>query len=235
MGNGRNRKASIRLKTAVFAPIPRARLMIAVAARPRRLESHRRASRQSRAMPDMESIINRARWNLKHRDAEFLGAPAPFLVECRRHLPRGRALDLACGLGANALYLAEEGLQVEAFDWSFEGLRKLASAASEKGLEVGAIACDVTRYPLPRERYDVLVCFRFLDRALWPSMVEALRPGGALVLETFSRRYLERRPDFPEEYCLEEGELLAAFASTLRVARYQELPREPHASLLAFR
>jgi SAM-dependent methyltransferase len=186
-------------------------------------------------MPGTEDIINRGRWNLKHRDAEFLGEPAPFLVECRRLLPPGRALDVACGLGANALYLAEEGYRVEAFDWSFEGLRKLAAAAKEKSQGIGTVACDVTRYPLPRERYDVLVSFRFLERALFPSMVEALRPGGALVIETFNRRYLERRPDFPKEYCLEEGELLAAFAATLRVARYQELPREPHASLLAFR
>jgi SAM-dependent methyltransferase len=186
-------------------------------------------------MPDMENIINRGRWNLKHRDAEFLGEPAPFLVDCRPHLPPGRALDVACGLGANALYLAEEGFAVEAFDWSFEGLRKLTAAAREKGRGVGVVACDVTRYPLPTERYDVLVSFRFLDRALWPSMVEALRPGGALVIETFNRRYLERRPDFPEEYCLGDGELLAAFGPSLRVARYQELPREPRVSLLAFR
>ncbi len=66
-------------------------------------------------------------------------------------------------------------------------------------------------------------------------MVEALKPRGALLIETFNRRYLERRPDFPREYCLEEGELLAAFSPTLRVARYQERPQEPHASLLAFR
>jgi SAM-dependent methyltransferase len=183
----------------------------------------------------MDSIINRGRWNLKHREAEYLGEPASFLVECRPHLAPGRALDLACGLGANAIYLAEQGFAVEAFDWSFEGLRKLTARARDKRLGIGAVACDVTNYPLPRERYDVVLSIRFLDRSLWPSMIEALRPGGALVIETFNRRYRQRRPDFPEKYCLEEGELLTAFAATLRVARYQELPREPHASLLAFR
>jgi len=186
-------------------------------------------------MPDTGRIIDRGRWDQKHRDAEFLGGPASFLVECRRHLPPGRALDLACGLGANALFLAEEGFTVEAFDWSFEGLRKLTAEARERRRRVAAVACDVTRFPLPRERYDVLLSFRFLDRSLWPSMVEALRPGGALVIETFNRRYLERRPDFPEEYCLEEGELLSAFGASLRIALYQEIPREPVASLLAFR
>jgi len=208
---------------------------MAVAARPRRLESQRRARRKSRPMPDTASILDRRRWDQKHKDAEFLGEPAPFLVECRRDLPRGRALDVACGLGANALYLAAEGFAVEALDWSFEGLRKLAAAGRQRSWNVGAVACDVTRFPLPRERYEVLLSFRFLERTLWPSMVEALRPGGALVFETFNRRYLETRPDFPEEYCLEEGELLRAFGASLRVARYRELPREPHASLLAFR
>jgi hypothetical protein len=106
-GNGRNRKASIKLKTAAFAPIPRARLTTAVAASPRRLESQRRAVRQSRVMPDTESIINRGRWNQKHRDAEFPGERAPLLADCRPSLPPGRTVDLACGLGANALYLAE--------------------------------------------------------------------------------------------------------------------------------
>jgi SAM-dependent methyltransferase len=186
-------------------------------------------------MPDTEIIINRRRWDEKHRDAEFLGGPAPFLLECRDSLPPGRALDLACGLGANAVYLAEGGFEVEAFDWSFEALRKLRAAAREKRLRVKAMACDVTRFPLPRERYDLLLCFRFLDRSLWPSMVEAVRPGGALVVSTFNRRYLEAHPDFPEEFCLEDNELLAAFGATLRVERYQELPQEPHASLLAFR
>lgn len=186
-------------------------------------------------MPDTTSLSDRRRWEQKHRDAKFLGEPAPFLVECRPHLPPGRALDLASGLGANALYLAAEGFDVEALDWSFQGLKMLAAAARETRGRVRAVACDLTRFPLPRERYDVLVSMRFLDRSLWPAMVESLRPGGALVIETFNRRYRETRPDFPKEYCLEEGELLRAFGATLRIARYQELPREPWASLLAFR
>jgi SAM-dependent methyltransferase len=186
-------------------------------------------------MPDTERILDRRRWEQKHRDAEYLPGPAPFLAECRAELRGGLALDLACGLGGNALYLAEEGFSVEALDWSFDALRRLTAAARAKGWQVRAVACDLVRFPLPRERYDVLVSVRFLDRSLWPSMADALKPGGALVFETFNRRYLERRPDFPKEYCLEEGELLEAFSPTLRVVRYRELPQEPHASLLAIR
>jgi SAM-dependent methyltransferase len=183
----------------------------------------------------MPTILDRDRWNQKHRDAEFLFEPSPFLAECRPHLPKGRALDLACGLGANALYLASEGYEVDAFDWSFEGLRKLSSAARAMGLEVRTVACDLSQFPLPRARYDVLISFRFLDRTLWPAMVEALRPGGALVIETFNERYREARPEFRREYCLEIGELPKAFSGILQMALYQELPGASVTSMLGFR
>ena len=93
----------------------------------------------------------------------------------------------------------------------------------------------MTRFPVPRASYALVATIRYLDRTLWPTLVEALMPGGALVIETFTRRYLERRPDFPVEYCLEEGELLSAFGATLRVALYREIPEEWTAALLAFR
>ena len=208
---------------------------MAAAARPRRLESQRTASRKSRAMPDTDRILDRSRWEQKHRGVEYLPGPAPFLVECLGELPRGRALDLACGLGGNALFLAGEGFSVEAFDWSFEALRRLSAAARASARPVHAVACDLGRFPLPRERYDLVVSVKFLDRSLWPSMVAALKSGGALLLETYNRRYLDKRPDFPSELCLEESELLKAFSPTLRVARYHERPQETHASLLAFR
>ena len=183
----------------------------------------------------MDRIIDRRRWEAKHRDADFLGEPSSFIEEALPFVRRGRALDLASGLGANALRLAAEGFQVDALDWSVEGLRKLSAAARLRDLEIGAVACDVTRFPVPRARYALVTTIRYLDRSLWPSLVEALMPGGALVIETFTRRYLERRPDFPIEYCLEEGELLSAFGATLRVALYREIRGEWTAALLAFR
>jgi SAM-dependent methyltransferase len=183
----------------------------------------------------MESIIDRRRWEAKHRDAGFLGEPSSFLEEILPLVPRGAALDLACGLGANALRLAADGFEVDAFDWSTEGLRKLLAAAKLRDLEIRAVACDVTRFPLPRARYALVTSIRFLDRTLWPSLVAALKPGGALVVETFTLRYRERRPDFPKEYCLSEGELLSVFGASLRVALYREIPTESTAALLAFR
>jgi hypothetical protein len=65
-------------------------------------------------------------------------------------------------------------------------------------------------------------------------MARALKPGGALLLETFTEEYLMTRPDFPREFCLAPGELLGAFPE-LRVAIYREMSGERAASLLAFR
>lgn len=182
-----------------------------------------------------EKLMDRFRWEEKHRDAEFLGEPAELLVETLAYLPRGRALDLACGLGGNALYLAAKGYEVEAFDWSVSALRKLTLAAEGRRLPVRAVACDLTRFPLPESRYDLVICFRYLERTLFEPMARALRPGGALVVQTFNQRHLDGRPEFPARFCLEENELLNAFVRKLRVASYRELPSETTACLLAFR
>jgi 2-polyprenyl-3-methyl-5-hydroxy-6-metoxy-1,4-benzoquinol methylase len=180
-------------------------------------------------------VKRREDWDVKYRDAAYLGDPSPQLVEALSELRRGRALDAACGLGANALFLAREGFEVDALDWSFEALRKCAAAAELQRLRVHPAVCDLTRLSLPPSRYDLVVSIRYLDRLLWPRLVRSLKPGGALWIETLTRRYLEKKPDFPEAYLLEEGELLTAFASTLRVVRYRESSRGSTASLLALR
>lgn len=180
-------------------------------------------------------MSGRDRWEERYRDSEFLGAPAPFLEEVLPYLPSGRALDVAAGLGANALLLARNGFAVEAIDWSFAASRKLAAAARIDSLPVRPLVADLRRFPLPRERYDVVLCFRFLDRSLWSPLIDALRPGGALVMSTFTLSELAYRPDFRREYCLEEGELLRELGASVRVARYEELPHARVASLLGYR
>jgi tellurite methyltransferase len=176
-------------------------------------------------------VADRHGWDLKYHETPYDRHPSTFLVEVLASLPKGRALDIATGSGANAVFLAEKGFDVEALDWSIFALRQLRSRRPG----VGCIACDLTRYPLPRDRYDVVVCFRFLDRALWPHFSNALRTGGALVYETFTLRHREQLPDFPSKYCLEEGELRGAFAPNLRLERYRESASPALASLLAFR
>ena len=77
----------------------------------------------------------RLKWNQRHGQAEGPGRPAQVLAENRHLLPAvGEALDLACGLGANALLLAEAGLQVTAWDLSPVAIQRLSQLAGERGL-----------------------------------------------------------------------------------------------------
>lgn len=177
---------------------------------------------------------SRSSWDSKHESAEGLGRTQPFLLSLIDELPRGRCLDLAAGRGANALFMAQRGYRVDAVDWSLEALQRAGGEASSQDLALNLLVADLTSYPLPVERYDVVLCFRYLERSLWPYMERALLPGGALLMETFTEEHRLEHPDFPAAYCLAPGELRRAFP-LLKVALYHESRSEGVASVFALR
>ena len=130
--------------------------------------------------------------------------------------------------------MAQRGYKVDAADWSLEALRRAGGEASRQELALNLLVADLASYPLPVVRYDVLLCFRYLERSLWHDMERALRPGGALLMETFTEEHRRDHPDFPTAYCLAPGELRGAFP-LLKVALYHESRSEGSASLFAIR
>ena len=95
----------------------------------------------------------RARWDERHAAATDIGAPAEVLLQNAHLLPaRGVALDLACGRGANALWLAEHtALELHAWDFSPAGVARLEAAARTRGLRIATEVRDVVaRPPQPR-------------------------------------------------------------------------------------
>lgn len=175
-------------------------------------------------------MSDRPGWELRHREARLPPQPSAFLERVAGELPRGLCLDIASGRGGNALFLARHGFQVEAIDWSFEAARALRTADNA----IRVVVADLRSFPLPVARYQVVLCFRYLDRTLWPSMVRALKPSGALVFETMTKDILKRNPGFSPEFCLEAAELARPLPG-LRVERYQESAERGLASLLAYR
>jgi tellurite methyltransferase len=155
--------------------------------------------------------------------AARLWRPAPFLEAMLPRLPMGRALDVAAGNGREAVFLAIHGWRVEAWDIAPEALRNASALAARHGVAIETVVADLERRDaaLPESRYDVVLCFRFLHRPLFPMIERALVPGGCLVYETF-RTGQERfgRP-LSRKYLLGGGELSASFPS-LEVEHYAE-------------
>ncbi len=176
----------------------------------------------SSAAPEQE------RWNRKYRDKgpKVSGTdPAQWLVSHRPlldALPRGRALDVACGTGRHALYLARLGFTVDALDISDVAIALLHDRVRQEGLPVHPRRCDLTSEKLPQRRYEVVLNFNYLERDLFSGLKEALKVGGLLFFETFTRddAFAARHPVNPA-FTLEAGELRAAF-SDLEVLDYRE-------------
>lgn len=159
--------------------------------------------------------------------------PSPWV---REHIsllpPHGRACDLACGSGRNAVFLALQGRPVLGVDILPDALlqaRALARAATTPPATVSFRLGDLTdpgtvRRLLRPGSLQTILCVRYLDRSLWPRMAEALAPGGVLVHETFieAQALAGRRPHNPA-YLLRHNELRDAFGG-IEVLRYKEGP-----------
>lgn len=155
-------------------------------------------------------------------------APAhPPSAWVRRHaalvVPGGPVLDVACGSGRHAALFAAQGHPVTAVDRDISRLPPHpAIEAVEADLE------DGSPWPLADRKFAGIVVANYLHRPLFPVLIDALAPGGALIWETFAagnENYgRPRNPDF----LLREGELLAAVAGRLRVVAYEAgLVRRP--------
>jgi SAM-dependent methyltransferase len=151
-------------------------------------------------------------WEARHGASQSSErAPSAFLVEQVASLPPGRALDIACGAGRHALFLARRGWAVDAIDFARTGLQGVVATTRREQLPIHVVQADLEAFPLPVGRYDLLVNVRYLQRTLFEAMRAAVRPGGVVLFETFLRDQEQlghpRNPDF----LLNPGELAQRF------------------------
>ena len=161
------------------------------------------------------SRFDRDRWDKKYsaHNPNPSFAPDPLLEEHAYWLSgRGLALDLACGVGHNAMYLARRGFEVMAIDLSLTGLYCGRAALAGSGLPVLFVAADLDDYMPAPGSFDLVTVFRFWSRALVPRIKSVLRPGGMLIYQTFNVNQLRQASHMRREYLLEPGELAGVFA-----------------------
>jgi tellurite methyltransferase len=173
-----------------------------------------------------------AMWDARYASGEDLHgwAPSPLLAEALEDLPPGSALDLACGAGRHALFLADRGWRVEAVDGSAVGLALLREEARKRGLSrrLRVRTADLEARPtvyVPRPgAYDLVCNFYYLDRSQWEGLRDAVRPGGLLVAAihvALPSEPVTGNPDF----LLQPGELRARVESWgWQIVHYAEGP-----------
>ena len=165
----------------------------------------------------------REKWNKKYLEAGEEQGTAIEALQENPHLlpPHGKALELACGLGANALLLSAHGLETCAWDLSSVAIERLKVIAQGRGLKLHGEARDVLQNPPLPNSFDVIVVSYFLDRALVPHIQKTLRPDGLLFYQTFTRTHVSDAGPQNPDFRLADNELLQLF-SAMRILVYRE-------------
>jgi tellurite methyltransferase len=168
----------------------------------------------------MKEAELRRKWDLRYAQSSGPSAPLEVLTENAHLLPeRGDALDLACGLGGSALFLARHGLRTQAWDLSAVAVQALQRAAGDLPLQ--AEVRDVIQRPPPAGCFDLICVGHFLDRELCPRIAAALRPGGLVFYQTYTRERVDDSGPGSERFRLGRNELLRLFPDLI-VRFYRE-------------
>lgn len=162
-------------------------------------------------------------WNRRFEREGYLFGTEPN-VWLREHAsvwrPGQRVLCVADGEGRNSVWLAQQGLGVDAFDLSPTGVDKACGLARERGVQVNFTVSDVDGYAWPEGAYDgvAAIFVQFADPAMRARMFakieRALKPGGVLVLQGYTPRQLEYKTGGPPhaEHMYTQPLLREAFA-----------------------
>lgn len=153
-------------------------------------------------------------WDERYRHGEHPKEPSPLLATAIENLKPGRALDIACGAGRHAIFLAEHGWQVTAVDSSRVGIETLQQHAREAGVTVEAQVADLElgEFHIEPGTYDLICVFYYLQRELFSPMRAGVKPGSMVVAAIhLNDGKKDAKPANPA-FLLEPGELKQLFA-----------------------
>ncbi|MBS1786991.1 MAG: methyltransferase domain-containing protein [Acidobacteria bacterium] len=125
------------------------------------------------------------KWDERYQQGEHLNdKPHPLVVELAAKLKPGRVLDVACGVGRHALYLAERGWQVTAVDSSKVAIELLRERANKLGLQVDARVADLEtgEFIIAPNQYDLIVNCCYLQRDLFAAIKAGTKIGGVVLV-----------------------------------------------------
>jgi len=162
------------------------------------------------------------RWDDRYASAEVWQTEHRPFGWLKIHAPAGQgrlALDLACGLGHNTIWLAEQGYRALGVDASRVAVCRAVKAARQHQVTTRVVFAqvDLDEFRPAPGSVDLIAVIRYLNRDLFPALAAALRPGGWLVYATFNQTELKCQPDLNPDYLLYPGELREAFPDLIMV------------------
>jgi tellurite methyltransferase len=166
------------------------------------------------------------RYRSTERPAEDLeAAPNPLLINTAARLKPGKVLDLACGMGRNALWLAEHGWRVTAVDGSPAAIAILRDRARGQGLAVDARVADLEKgeYQIEPSNWDFIAICYYLQRDLFEPAKRGVMTGGVLMAIVHTTEPGEE----PTDHRLRPGELQRYFSGWEILHHYEGKPNDP--------
>jgi len=195
-----------------------------------------KSSKQGKELPQEDiggfCMNIKDKWNLKHTDRITKlkePQPNPRLKKLASYFKEGgTALDIACGLGGNSLFLAGMNNQVEAIDISDVAINYVQEQAAKDNLSVQPRVTDLTDLDTlnwPNNPFDFIVMSYYLDRSLFPVVKNVLKDCGYFFMETYYQSPYSEEQGVSEQYKLKSNELLAEFGDW-KVLYFEENEQE---------
>ena len=174
------------------------------------------------------SATDRSVWERRYRQGAYASRehPSPWLLRWFQEAPQGAALDVACGAGRNAIFLAERGFAVTGVDISPTALARAAASAGARGVAARWLGQDLDDGLDVAGPFALIAMIRYVDIGLMKALAKRLAPGGLLVCEQHLRgEGADAGGPKNPAFRVPPGELLAAAAS-LDILGYREGPRK---------
>lgn len=170
----------------------------------------------------------KGQWDMLYGRSGFVYGkkPVKFLAENFHLIPgSGSVLDVGMGEGRNAVFLATKGYQVTGIDISSVALKKAEELAKEYNVTVSSVLGDAKKYQFKPNSFDAVLCFYYVDRELFPLLINILKPGGYIYYEayTLDQKIKTGLKDDEDDYYLKSSELKELLKNAgLKVVKYEE-------------
>ncbi|MEM6582004.1 MAG: methyltransferase domain-containing protein [Pseudomonadota bacterium] len=167
--------------------------------------------------------LDRQKWNARYREGAYQDKthPSALLESWIEGAPMGHALDVACGAGRNAIYLAAQGFTVDAIDISSAALERGRVNAKALDNRISWIESDLDLPPVLERLYQLILVIRYVNLPLVKALIPHLAASGLLICEQHLMTDQDVAGPRTPSFRVQPGELLQT-AATLDVLHYSE-------------